>query len=275
MNGKTLAIRTPVVFQGDAFLLQIRMEHAMFKSALALCVCLMVVCIAPGVCDPAEDVFTISTSYKSLLSNPEQTGMLDKLTKEAFRRIGLRVEIVFTPTERSLVDVNAGLLDGELNRIEGMERGFPNLVRVPESNMTMHFVAFAKKAYPLNGWKSLEPFHVGIVRGWKILEKETRGFPHVILVPTETELFTMLFKDRIDVALYDKLTGYEQLKLRGFVGIRHLEPPLASREMFLYLHKKHEGMVDAVAKALRQMKQDGTYDRIVRETTSRVMMDKP
>jgi polar amino acid transport system substrate-binding protein len=220
-----------------------------------------------------EGTFRISTSYKSFLSNPEQTGMLDRLMKEAFRRIGLRAEIVFVPTERSLVDVNAGLLDAELNRIEGMEKSFPNLVRVPEPNMTMHFVAFAKKPYSINGWKSIEPLQIGMVRGWKILEKNTQGFPHVTLVPTETELFTMLYKDRIDVALYAKLTGYEQLGLRGFTDIRHLEPPLASRPMFLYLNRKHADLAGPLADALRAMKADGTYDRIVKEATSHLKMD--
>jgi len=238
------------------------------KQILVLCACAMVALAGSSVRAAEDGAFTISTSYKSLLSNPEQTGMLDRLMKEAFQRIGLRAEIVFNPTERSLVDVNAGLVDAELNRIEGMEKHFPNLVRVPEPNMIMHFVAFAKKSYPIDGWKSIEPLYIGIVRGWKILEKNTEGFPHVTFAPTETELFNMLQKDRIDVALYAKLTGYEQLNLRGFTEIRHLEPPLASRPMFLYLNKKHADLTGPLADALRAMKADGTYDRIVKEATS-------
>jgi polar amino acid transport system substrate-binding protein len=237
------------------------------------CAVFLFLFLAVTVCQtaPAEESdFTVSTSYKSLLSNPEQTGMLDLIVKEALSRIGLNAQIIFTPTQRSLVDVNAGLLDAELNRIKGMEQDFPNLVRVPEPNMTMHFVAFAKKQYPVDGWESIRDLHIGIVRGWKILENHTDNFPHVTLVPTETELFNMLEKNRIDVALYSKLTGYEQLTLRGFADIRHLEPPLASREMFLYLNRKHEHLADPVADALREMKADGTYDRIVAEATSDV-----
>jgi len=247
----------------------------MSKCLSVLFACAILALTVSGVLGAEEGVFTISTSYKSLLSNPEQTGMLDRLMKEAFRRIGIRAEIVFNPTERSLVDVNAGLADAELNRIEGMERSFPNLVRVPEPNMTMHFVAFARQPLSINGWESLRDLHIGIVRGWKILEKNTEGFPHVTLVPTETELFTMLQKDRIDVALYDKLTGYEQLNERGFTSIRHLEPPLASKEMFLYLNKKHKDLAEAIAKSLRDMKQDGTYDRIVKDATSHLKMGQP
>ncbi|MFP4084925.1 MAG: substrate-binding periplasmic protein [Desulfonatronovibrio sp.] len=240
------------------------------RTGFKICILGLFFLLVPGLANAENQIITISTSYKSLLSNPRQTGMLDRIVIEAFQRIGIKAQIMFTPTERSLVDVNAGLIDAELNRIKGMEKKFPNLVRVPEPNMTMHFVAFAKKSYPVDGWASLRDLHIGIVRGWKILEENTRNFPHVTLVPTETELFSMLEKGRIDVALYAKLTGYEQIKLRGLSGIHHLEPPLASRNMYLYLHKKHEHLAGKVARTLREMKEDGTYEQIVRESTSHV-----
>jgi len=218
-----------------------------------------------------QPTFTVSTSYKSLLSNPEQTGMLDRIVKEAFSRIGIQAEIIFNSTGRSLEDVNEGFLDAEINRIVGMEKNYPNLVRVPEPNMVMHFVVFSKKDFEIEGWESIRDLHIGIVKGWKILEDNTADFPHVTLVPTEIELFNMLDKERIDIALYSKLTGYEQLMIRELEDIYHLEPPLASREMYLYLHKKHEHLAEKVAEALRSMKEDGSYDQIVKETTAHLM----
>ncbi len=245
----------------------------MFDTTSKFCFCLILLICFSGVTYAAEDTFYISTSYKSLLSNSEQTGMLDKILKEAFRRIGMQAEIVFTPTERSLVDVNAGLLDAEINRIEGMEENLPNLVRVPEPNMTMDFVAFSKYEHDVSSWESIKNLYIGVIQGWKILEKNTRDFPNVTLAPTETELFTMLEKERLDIALYDKLTGYEYLSQHGFTGIRHLEPPLVSRDMFLYLHIKHSDLLDDVAEALRSMKADGTYDQIVRESTAHLFVE--
>ena len=245
----------------------------MFKSLAAVCLWIFLFFPAPETARAQEHVFRISTSYKSLLSTPEHTGMLDMLIKEAFQRAGLRAEIVFTPTERSMYDVDAGLLDGEINRIEGMEKNFPNLVRVPEPNMTMHFVAFSNQPYPVDGWESLKDLHIGVVSGWRILEEHTEGFPKRVLVPSETELFTMLHKGRIDIALYDKLTGYETISRLGYTGIRHLEPPLISRNMFLYMHKSHSVMVGVIAEALREMKLDGTYDRIVSEATAHLGAD--
>lgn len=215
-----------------------------------------------------EEKFYISTSYKNLLSNPEQSGMLDRIMEEVFHRIGLEAEIVFTSTEKSLVDVNAGLLDGELNRVAGMEKEFPHLLQVPEPNMTMHFVAFSKEDFQIDGWESLCNVYIGIVRGWKILEQNTTDFPHRTLVPSETELFTMLHKDRLDVALYSKLTGYAALEEMNYDEIVHLEPPLVSRKMYLYVHERHSDLVPKIAKALRSIKDDGTYERIVADSVT-------
>lgn len=211
------------------------------------------------------ETIRVSTSYSNMLSNPECTGMLDKIVIEAFQRIGVKAEIVFTNTRRSLVAVNSGQLDAEMNRIEGMEKTYANLVRVPEPNMEMQFVAFAKRDIPISGWASLSGLRIGMVQGWKILESNTRGFPHVTHLTEVGTLFTMLEMDRLDVVLYSKLTGYEELRKLGYNDIRHLSPPLETKDMFLYLHNSHKDLAVPLAEALRAMKKDGTYDRIVAE----------
>ncbi|MFW5499888.1 MULTISPECIES: substrate-binding periplasmic protein [unclassified Maridesulfovibrio] len=214
-----------------------------------------------------EDTIRISTSYKTLLSTPEGTGMLDQVIKEAFRRIGKKARIVFTPNERSLIAVNGGMFDGEINRVAGMEKDFPNLIQVPEANMIMLFVAFATKDIIISDWESLRPLRIGIVKGWKILERNTEGFPRITRVMNADQLFLMLHKERIDVALYSKILGHEWIKELNCTHVHHLEPPLASQAMYLYLHKKHEDLVTPLAKAIKEMKKDGTYDKIVLETT--------
>jgi polar amino acid transport system substrate-binding protein len=216
----------------------------------------------------AQEPFVIGNSYQNLLSNDRGTGMLDRIFLEAFDRIGLDVEIVFTETERSIIDANRGVLAADANRVAGMERAYPNLRRVPEPNMTMEFVAFSKWPIDIDGWESLRDLDIGLVRGWKILEEHTAGFPRVVTVPSENELFTMLSLGRIDVALYARLTGYAALAELGIDGCSHLEPPLATRDMYLYVHKRHEDLIPDIARALRDMKDDGTYATIVDEVRS-------
>ena len=223
--------------------------------------------VLPAVAHAQEtDSITISTSYNNLLSNHRKTGMLDRILTEAFSRIGIKAELIYSETANSLADVNSGLADAEINRIEGMEVNYPNLVRVPESNMIMDFVAFSKTDFQVEGWESIRDLQVGIVKGWKIYETATEHFPNRIMVPTEQELFRMLDRDRIDVALYSKLTGYSHIISKGYRGMMHLEQPLARKPMYLYLHRSRAALAEPLAEALREMKEDGSYDNIIEET---------
>jgi len=42
-----------------------------------------------------------------------------------------------------------------------------------------------------------------------------------------------------------------------------LQPPLADKDMFLYLHKKHRNLIPRITASLRAVKADGTYQRLV------------
>ena len=213
---------------------------------------------------------TVSTSYNNLLSNKEQTGMLDKIVTEAFSRIGLNVEILYSETAGSLSEVNNGLVDVEINRIEGIENSYPNLIRVDEPNMIMEFVAFSRTDFEIDGWDSIRNLYIGIVKGWKIYETSTSGFPHVSYVPTETELFRMLNLNRLDIALYSKLSGYSHILEKGYTGMKALQPPLAEKPMYMYLHESRADLAAPLATALREMKKDGTYEKLVTETLKQI-----
>lgn len=216
-----------------------------------------------------EGKFTIGTSYKSLLSEPDGSGLLDRLAVEAFRRIGISVDVTFLPTERSVILANTGIHDGELNRIEGLEQWYPNLVRVPESNMDFSFVAFSKNMnLATTDWTTLKSYRIGFIKGWKILEKNLKDYPDITYANSAEQLFKLLDKGHIDVAIYGELVGYAQLKNMGLSDIKALQPPLAKRKMYMYLNVKHKKMVLKVAEALREMKSDGTYDQIVEQATA-------
>ncbi len=230
---------------------------------------LMISVVLPITAFSAENTFVIGTSYKSLLSNAEQTGMLDLIVKEAFNRLDITAELPFLPAERSIMAANSGIHDGELNRIEGMESMYPNLVRVPESNMDFKFVAFSKnKDFETTDWSTLNSLCVGFIKGWKIFEKNMKNHPDLIYVNSAEQLFRQLDKEHIDIALYGELVGYAQLKEMNVTDYKVLSPPLATKKMYMYLNKKHETLAPRVAESLKNMKMDGTYDRIVTQTTA-------
>ena len=209
----------------------------------------------------------LTTFMTAPLSREDQTGFYDQVVIEAFRRIGQPVQITHLPTERSISNANLGVTDGEFPRISGLDRLYPNLHRVPEKIVDFVFVAFTWRTdIQLKDWSSCRPYNVAIVRGWKILEANLAEVKSLEKVTTQEILFNLLAKRRTDIVVYSRFEGREMIEKLGLQSIRVLEPPLATRAMFLYLNKKHLALIPELAEQLRSMKQDGTYDNIRQET---------
>jgi polar amino acid transport system substrate-binding protein len=85
----------------------------------------------------------------------------------------------------------------------------------------------------------------------------------VTRVKDDEALFDMLLHGRVDVIVYEALQGRVWIRNRSLSGIRQLGPPLAVTEMFLYLNVRHRDLAPRVAAALKAMKTDGTWRRIV------------
>ena len=200
------------------------------------------------------------------LTTDQQDGFLDRIANEAFRRQGLKLRLVKLPAERGLLNANAGLEDGDLTRIAGLEAQYPNLIRVPEKMMDMDFVAFTKDGSLSVTWETLRARPVGFIKGWKIFEKNLATAPYVVTADDPEQLFRLLAMGRIDVALYDRWMGLDLIKKMRINDVVVAEPPLASRAMFIYLHKKHAGLASQLSQTLKTLKREGFYQRVYRET---------
>jgi polar amino acid transport system substrate-binding protein len=224
-------------------------------------------CMSDG--SHAQKQMILTTSMAPPLSKNDQTGFYDQILIEAFRRAEQPVRITHLPTERSIVNANLGLTDGEFPRISGLDRIYTNLLQVPEKIVDFDFVAFTWRSdIHIKDWTSCKPYNVAIVRGWKILEANLADVKSLVKVKNQELLFSLLGKHRTDIAVYSRFEGQEMIKKLGLQSVRVLQPPLATREMFLYLNKKHLPLIPAIAKQLRRMKHDGTYDRIRKKTVS-------
>lgn len=211
----------------------------------------------------AEPDLVIGSIFMQPLSNQQQTGMLDVIVRNVFASLDMEVLIVPLPGERSLLSADSGLTDGDILRIAGLERLYPNLIQVPEKLMDFYFMAFTRRPDILiKDWDSLKPHSVGIVTGWKILEQNIHSHPRTD-VETPELLFTLLGKERAEIVVYERYEGEYIAKKLGLDDVRTLFPPLAVREMFLYLNKRHTNLVPEVVRVLKEMKNSGEYARIV------------
>ncbi|ACD96651.1 substrate-binding periplasmic protein [Trichlorobacter lovleyi] len=215
----------------------------------------------------AAQTLVLGTADRPPLSTEDQKGFSDRVIIEACKRLGVNVQIIPLASARTLSNAEQALDDGNFLRIAGVEKKFPHLVRVPEPIIEVQFVIFSKnKELKTPNWESLKPYHVGYVRGWLIAEEKIKGVRQVTVVENRTSLFKVLESNRIELAFAELYGGYYLMHTLNLPHLSIAQPPLATKEMFLYLNKKHEKLVPKLAKALRDMKRDGSYDAIFKQT---------
>ncbi len=185
-----------------------------------------------------------------------------------FESVGYGLVVEKHQSQKCFELSNAGLVDGEMWRIEGVDRQYQNLVRVPPAIWAHPELAFVKGDIDLEGWESLAPYRVAFRKGTKVVEDNIEGIvSRPYPVDTVAEAFEMLAKGEVDVVMSDNIDGtllYGSDKYKES-GIRMIEKPIDEALLFTYFNKKHAGLISVVAKAIIEKKWDGTYQELVGE----------
>jgi len=236
-------------------------------SVLATLICLYLLSGPTRAETPADDkVLVLNAAVSEPLSNDEQSGFVDRLVGEALQRLGYRLESLHLPAERALIIANAGIDDGEMLRIAGLQKSYPNLIQVPEKLIDLEFVAFTRnKSLKITRWQDLAEYTVAIITGWKIFERNIPATTELVSVKNADQLFSLLLKDRTDVILYSRWSGLAYIRKHRLQGIRVVDPPLARQSMYTYLHRRHRDLVPQLAEELRALKTGGEHLRLFRE----------
>lgn len=229
-------------------------------AAFAIVVCATVFAAAGAAC--GADVLTLNTPGEPPWHFPDQSGIIDRWMQQVFAEVRLKVVMQKLPSERALVNANDGIEDGDAIRIGGLAAAYPNLIQVPEKVAAMEFVAFTKRVdVRIDGWDSLRPYHVGIIKGHKIAEANVKGTHSLVAAVDAEQLFTLLEAGRIDIAIDQREMGVYYLMHHGIENVRLLKLPLGMLDFFLYLNRRHEALVPGVAAAIRKLREDGTFER--------------
>lgn len=212
----------------------------------------------------AEQTLVLNSSYYSPVTSEKRDGVLDLVYQELSKRIGIKIEIHnLAVAERVLLNVNEGIMDGDVGRVLGLEKKYPNMMSVPVPVMKYEMVVFSyDEDFNVAGPDSIKPYNIGIVRGWKILEQAAVGAQSVITLESAEQMFSMLDKHRIDIALLEKLQGLQIIKSMGIKGCKVLKPNLLEGNWYLYLNKKHKVLIPKITTELRKMERDGTLKAI-------------
>lgn len=199
----------------------------------------------------------------SLMAGDTGTMNYFPILKEAYRRIGIEAEAVPLPAERALREADGGLTDGDAIRVEGIEAFYPNLVRVPESVASVDVTIFtAGLDFPVSGWESLRPYSVCYLHGAKMHESGTEGLKRVPAFGQDQSV--KLLRDGLcEVAVLSRNAWMAVDRLNAG-PLRELEPPVATHELYHYVHRRHSNLVPSLAEEIRKMKKEGRVDEILK-----------
>lgn len=224
-----------------------------FLNHLAMTLCVGVAALLPFATAQAQTMVVSTLEDKDPV-----TEMAEKVMAEAYRRLGMKMEVHEFPGERALQTANDGKVDGELYRKGDIAETFTHLIKIPVVISSADFVVFVKdSSISAYDWNSLLPYRVGYKRGVKSVEmnlvKGTKSEP----VSSTDQAFKKLEAGRNDVVISPKITGLVLLSQLGITGVTALDPPLLSIQLFHYLHEKHKTLVPKLTATLQQMEKEG------------------
>lgn len=184
-------------------------------------------------------------------------GAGEQFLKEAYQQLNIDISVEEYPGERSLVAANTGKTDGELGRIAGIEKEYPNLIMVPVPILRLSISAFSNKQISIANKDDLKKYRIGFVAGTKIVENMTNEVPHRMRVSRPDQLFQMLLLNRIDVAIDMTEDGLVLMKSDKYKMIKPVSPILEQGDVFHYLNKKHADIVPKITSVLKNMADKG------------------
>jgi polar amino acid transport system substrate-binding protein len=189
--------------------------------------------------------------------------------EEAYRRAGVPLRFKEVPALRALAESVGGQADGEMQRIGGLSRTYPQLVQVKVPINWFDAVVLTRTAkFTPAGWESLRPYKIGYHRGIVVFEQGTTGMK-TDTAPNNELLLRKLAGGRTDVILMVDVEAREMLAARKDDTIQILSPPIERVQLYHYLQVRHRLLAQRLEGVLKAMEAEGAIAEIRNSTLAR------
>ncbi|TYC52281.1 hypothetical protein FMN50_18185 [Rhodobacterales bacterium] len=220
---------------------------------IIVCALLTLVILVPSAF--AQTVLQL-TSFREPTLNP----IAEEVLRQAYERLGIRIELIEEGAQRALLDAAGGLADGVLVRLAETSQQIPSLLRVDVPIVVSRALAFTNKP-ELRG-RSASELHflkVGYLSGARYAIEASKGFSEVWTTDTPEQLLEMLKAGRVDIMILGEETGRRIMRDQPKTHVFPLYPPIREVRFYHFLHcrnaalvPKLEGILHAILVEMRQ-----------------------
>lgn len=197
------------------------------------------------------------------------TQWLIALGTEAFARLGIDFEFIDLPPRRVAHYGDSGKIDGDIGRIYNYSDLHPNLVRIEEHTVVIHFSAFSlDSSIKLDKWDSLRntdykvEYRLGI-KGSEIGVKSVVDSENQSIAKNIEEGMRKLKAGRTDIYVdtRDFVLKFMESDIYKSLNIDLYEVGIMQTiSSHMHLNKKYLYLAPLVSEELRKMKSEGIFD---------------
>ena len=188
-----------------------------------------------------------------------------QILQEAYFKLGYQLDFAFVYGQRGLIDSAAGRADGELARVEGVEREFTGLLRVPVSLIATQQMAFARdQSIEIKSWRGLSPYTIILRQDDEVAERKTRNMRRYFASSEEAAL-KMVENYKMYIAIADRSDGLAALKRLEFDDVHMLKPAIQVVPLYHYINRKHRKLLSRITFVMKSMRSSGRMAEILQE----------
>lgn len=199
----------------------------------------------------------------------------ERVLREAYKRLGIDINVSGRPAPRAIHEANIGRSDGELYRIKNIHKKYPNLLMVSVPVGIMEGIALTtQNDLKISDWKALSPHRVCIRNGVKFAEAGTSHMK-VNAVSSNDQLFSMLGRERCDVIIIARLTSIPMtLKFAKQHQTSLFQSVVETYPLYHYLHKKNADLKPKLEQVLYNMQKAGIIRQIRNDYIAELLSSK-
>ena len=216
---------------------------------------------------------TVNLVTSSLRYESSSFSVAQALLAEISKRSGIHFTLSELPSKRAEEELMRGNFAGDIGRIYQFGEQHPNLIRITEAvaHLPQYVYSFGKP-FKIDGWRSLKPHRAVVIHGHLFVEKYMADVDKVRAHNVEHAL-RLLKNGRADIFVASPFLAEDVIRSNLAIsnGIHRLEPMVAVLKQYTYFLPQYNQAAKRFQETLVAMKQDGSYQRLIRRMSNQLI----